>query len=97
MFVLVKLDELDSSSGFEARATTGTADSERMKTNPCSVGTGRWCDQARYEFNCRVGGGGGGRVGMFAELETEDQLLDTAISAAMASSSYLRILVAQSM
>jgi len=30
-----------------------------MKTTPCSVGTGRRCDQARYEFRCRVGGGVG--------------------------------------
>jgi hypothetical protein len=32
--VLVKLDELDSSWGFRAHATTGVADTERMKTEP---------------------------------------------------------------
>jgi hypothetical protein len=34
MFVLFKLDELDSSWGFRAHATTGVADTERMKTEP---------------------------------------------------------------
>jgi hypothetical protein len=32
--VLVKLDGLDSSWGFRAHATTGVADTERMKTEP---------------------------------------------------------------
>jgi hypothetical protein len=47
------------------------AETERMKTNPRSVGTGRVCDPARYKFNCRVGGdvslvGGAGGAGWWS-------------------------------
>lgn len=33
-FVLVKLDELDSTWGFGGHASKGAADTERMKTEP---------------------------------------------------------------
>jgi len=32
MFMLVKLDELDQSSGFRTRDTSGAADAERMNS-----------------------------------------------------------------